>query len=714
MARYSNTLRDTPTLAPVGGALITVTVSSTGATAYLTDDIGNALPQPLVSNPLGFFYFNAADDIYDLSYLFGGQIVREDNVLVGLPNAFIGPAGPAFATYITLASFKAAAVTNKVQVLQDPSIATGLFNWETINAPYIADNVNIIKADSTSLSIGAWVRQSSTSTTFIQSGTGVVTRAAQDKMRERKTVNDFGAIGDGTLHTVAEWIGAGKRFANLAALQVVYPHVTATTDSLDWAAIQAALNSITGYFGTVVLVQDAQYVTNKSIVALRGRNIVGDGSPQITADFSGSGWSGDYVAIKYLVSSSATNTYLNEAYGQFSGGFRLSGSNNAGVLSTGVKFYTSVSITVGQAVNYSWLWGRFSNVIIRRFDTGIEMRECWNSSFIDINITYCRRGLYIDGKSVNVGFVNMQVQNPVNTYTSSTASTIGIEMENGTQYSDAPGRPEGLSFIGGLIYGHYNNLKITSTFQTTFNDMVLDGATNNCVLITNPDFVSIEDCYIYTSGTSLNCVFFLGVAVGSSSSISIKNNNLVGSDGTQNGVTFEAAGVSRQGVTIEGNKAHDLASIVNALQCPTYSRFVGNYGEFMSGARLIYVQTGGQGTIIDGNTCGTTGVQPVACHPTTSPLVEIGNNSSPTYNTSFAGKVTIAAGATTALLPNSFYGAEVYIRSVTQATPNGNAGTWFITEEASGSAAQITLGAALGSAITVRYTTKMLPYSATV
>lgn len=51
----------------------------------------------------------------------------------------------------------------------------------------------------------------------------------------------FGAIGDGTVHTLAEWVAAGY-YANLAAIQADYPFVSALTETIDYVAIQAALN----------------------------------------------------------------------------------------------------------------------------------------------------------------------------------------------------------------------------------------------------------------------------------------------------------------------------------------------------------------------------------------------------------------------------------------------------------------------------------------
>lgn len=101
---------------------------------------------------------------------------------------------------------------------------------------------------------------------FVQAGTGAVARTVQDKERDQVSVKDFGAIGDGTLHTVAEWIipGVRGRYADLAALQVDYPHVTSTSDSIDWAAIQAAINTKATIGGCVNL-PSAQYVTNKTL-----------------------------------------------------------------------------------------------------------------------------------------------------------------------------------------------------------------------------------------------------------------------------------------------------------------------------------------------------------------------------------------------------------------------------------------------------------------
>lgn len=77
---------------------------------------------------------------------------------------------------------------------------------------------------------------------------------------------DYDAIGDGNSHPLSE------RFATLAAAQAQYPHATALTDEIDWAAWQGCLDQFgrlsTGERYTPAVVRGGpgkHYVTNKSI-----------------------------------------------------------------------------------------------------------------------------------------------------------------------------------------------------------------------------------------------------------------------------------------------------------------------------------------------------------------------------------------------------------------------------------------------------------------
>lgn len=98
-------------------------------------------------------------------------------------------------------------------------------------------------------------------------GSGSIARKQREINAERVSVHDFGAIGDGTLHTVAEWTVEGSRiyFLNLAAIQAVYPHVMALTDSVDWVAIQACINYCRTNGKVATSVAGNTYYINKQI-----------------------------------------------------------------------------------------------------------------------------------------------------------------------------------------------------------------------------------------------------------------------------------------------------------------------------------------------------------------------------------------------------------------------------------------------------------------
>lgn len=164
MARYSDTVRN-QNEEPVAGVDVYVALQG-GGSPILTDDDGNTLTQPLITDEYGAFYFNADEDFYDIDYYYGSRLVtREEGVPVGNPyTRYIGPTGPADNTYFTLSTFKAQAVTNgSARLVNAPGIANGDFSWTPGNYTGQADDINIIESDNEPLSEGAWQRQGSAS-----------------------------------------------------------------------------------------------------------------------------------------------------------------------------------------------------------------------------------------------------------------------------------------------------------------------------------------------------------------------------------------------------------------------------------------------------------------------------------------------------------------------------------------------------------------------
>lgn len=106
---------------------------------------------------------------------------------------------------------------------------------------------------------------------------GAVARSQHDKNSDFRTLEDFGAIGDGTLHPLSE------RFSTLTAAQMVYPFVTSLTQSIDWAAAMAA--SATGSFSML----SKTYSLSHTLAITGAISINGNGDGLSKFLFTGSG-----------------------------------------------------------------------------------------------------------------------------------------------------------------------------------------------------------------------------------------------------------------------------------------------------------------------------------------------------------------------------------------------------------------------------------------
>ncbi|CNE41965.1 hypothetical protein [Yersinia kristensenii] len=135
-----------------------------------------------------------------------------------------------------------------------------VLRWESNSEYYRWDGAfpKVVPSGSTpattgGIGIGAWVGigDASLRSDLISSSGGPivninkVTVSPQGNLSQSinwVTPEQFGAIGDGTVHPLSE------RYATLAAAQAVYPHVTSLTQTIDWAACQGAENYARGKF----------------------------------------------------------------------------------------------------------------------------------------------------------------------------------------------------------------------------------------------------------------------------------------------------------------------------------------------------------------------------------------------------------------------------------------------------------------------------------
>lgn len=87
---------------------------------------------------------------------------------------------------------------------------------------------------------GAWKKVGSIESNIDSTMVSVMPQGNLSQLLIYVTPEQFGAIGDGTVHPLSE------RYSTLAAAQAVYPFVTALTQTIDWAACQAAENYARG------------------------------------------------------------------------------------------------------------------------------------------------------------------------------------------------------------------------------------------------------------------------------------------------------------------------------------------------------------------------------------------------------------------------------------------------------------------------------------
>ena len=162
--------------------------------------------------------------------------------------------------------------------------------------------------------------------------------AVQTKLHaESVSVKDFGAIGDGSPHAVSTWCtyAGGTRYtaanagACLTAVQADYPHVTAVTNEIDWAAIQAGVvqeETVNGH----LFIPCGKYLINRTIAISERITLSGGGGGDSSNGCSILSKTADVVGIS--IASAAEATVLED--------FVLSRSSMAGSAS---------GITIGEA-----------------------------------------------------------------------------------------------------------------------------------------------------------------------------------------------------------------------------------------------------------------------------------------------------------------------------------------------------------------------------
>jgi hypothetical protein len=400
--------------------------------------------------------------------------------------------------------------------------------------------------------------------------------------------------------------------------------------------------------------------------------------------------------------------FVQQSYNSQISGFTLIGKNNSSIISTGIFIGTKLTINVAVAVNYSWILGNMNNILVSQFDTGIHLQESNVCSYDSVKVLECRNSLLISGKSVNIYFSNCSFLNETLANTSSTADTVGVRIQSIFTYTGGvEGRPEGIAFNNCLIYGGNYTIDVNNVLSLSVDSCIIDGGGINALRVSAADGVRVANSYLYSGGDAVVSI----PATVADDAFSILNCEIIGNAGTTTYGIFAQAG-GKIGFDISKNRI-EYCSIGMFINNGISFIVRDNIGANISGTYFILVQTNGANSIVDGNILVGNGY-PVICQPSTFPSLFIGANKSNDRTTLYRGVVTLLAGQTTVALPNTMYTTDWYIRPITKVVPQGDIGTFYVTEETNWSAGTLTVGAALGADVKIRYEVCIVPYSATV
>ena len=178
--------------------------------------------------------------------------------------------------------------------------------WKTTNATTLRSNLS--KSGS---GFGAYLVSSKLALT------GSVQRVLQGKITDNISAKDFGALADGTLHPLSE------KFSTLSAAQAVYPFVTSLTQSLDYAGIQAAINT-----GKNVLLTSGTYFVNSTIEMNSNCTIKGESNTIINRPETFISVVGNIACFHYHSSFNTIN--IENIYIYYDGGKPVAQTGNDG------------------------------------------------------------------------------------------------------------------------------------------------------------------------------------------------------------------------------------------------------------------------------------------------------------------------------------------------------------------------------------------------
>lgn len=251
----------------------------------------------------------------------------------------------------------------------------------------VADNINDPNVDMTD-----WVSTSNSNQIFYENQLTKSIRLASDKFSDFQTLQDYGAIGDGTSKTLQHWIDTGE-FSSLSAIQIVYPNATALTETIDAVCLQDMIDKS---YGKRIYLKTRHYNINKPIVIRQGISIIAD--MRATAPYGYTATTGKLDFSGLPINSWAITIAGSDIVGQT----RITGVQLEGFLLTGVQ--TVNGLKVGHDISHDVTELYVKEFAVYNFKDALSTTYLYGATFSAFRAQSCVNGLLLGSQTNQVHF----------------------------------------------------------------------------------------------------------------------------------------------------------------------------------------------------------------------------------------------------------------------------------------------------------------------
>jgi hypothetical protein len=426
-------------------------------------------------------------------------------------------------------------------------------------------------------------------------------------------------------------------------------------------ALQAMNDKLTSSGGVIKL--DREVFINSTLKLTRNVSVKGILKQRcgIVCDFNGWVGLGKYSVPENtgVFIEGGSDTDRGAKYGRQFEDMFVQGRNNSMMDTTGV--YMGVDdrrkIASGTSISYAVRAAKISNFNVSQFDTGVILSEVWSSKVDMLETLACRRGLVVNGQSVNIKFSGVELNCAVfGNYTINKGlATNCLLIDNYTNYGpdeNRVGRPEGLTFSLCNLYSANIGLLYKGALSVTFNQCIIDLHSDHAIVASSTAGLNINNSYIASSGGESMGATILLNPTGDADDLSctLSGNHIYRIPTSSNANMKAMVATNRIGLNYIGN-IHALyqrdVCVFEGVSKATIENNEYKLGADtgFTGQNCILLKGGDDVTVNGNKSFNSNKILKLSLTDKTTAL-EIGSNSSKIQRTSMKGELTLIAGAT--------------------------------------------------------------------